>query len=245
LGDDAAPAILPPRRLSGDPVDPLPPSLYPARVAREGLYAAVEPLDHRRHGSDLYAASHADERACGLWEYMAYGPFPSEESFDAWLRGQSASADPMFFAIIDRERGIAEGMASMMDIHPQVGAIEIGHIWFSPTLQRSRAATESLYLLMAYAMDELGYRRLQWKCNALNQPSRDAAVRLGFEFEGVLYQHQIPKGNNRDTAFYSILDYEWPLIRANFERWLDPSNFDEAGRQKISLGDLNRALRER
>ncbi len=235
---------LEPRVLSGEPVDPLPPALYPSRSPRAGYYARLEPVDSEIHGSELYRAGHSDERALRIWDYMAYGPFDTESSFHAWLRQCSASADTVFYAVIDDSRSSAQGMASLMDIQPIAGSIEIGHIWFAPALQRSREATEALFLLMEYALGELRYRRLQWKCNALNQASRDAALRLGFAFEGVLYQHQIPKGRNRDTAYYSILDYEWPLIREQYVRWLDASNFDEAGRQRCSLSELNRTLRE-
>lgn len=235
---------LPARELSGALVDPLPPAVRPARVALEGRYARLEPVDPRVHIEELFAAGHNVPGADDVWTYLPYGPFVSREAFAAWVRDCAASADPIFFAIADREQERFLGMASMMDIQPKVGGIEIGHIWFGPELQRTRAATEALFLMMTYALDELGYRRMQWKCNALNQPSRNAALRLGFDFEGILYQHQIPKGNNRDTAYYSILDYEWPLIRENFETWLDPENFDEQGRQRVSLGDLNRALRE-
>lgn len=234
---------LPSRELSGAPVEPLPPAIRPARTPIDGRYARLEPIDPRRHLAELYAAGHEVDGADDVWTWLPYGPFASETAFLSWLRDCAASADPMFFAIADQAAGRFLGMASLMDIQPKVGGIEIGHIWLGPELQRSRAATEALYLMMTCALDDLGYRRLQWKCNALNQPSRNAALRLGFEFEGILYQHQIPKGNNRDTAYYSILDYEWPLIHENFKTWLEPENFDEAGRQRVSLGDLNRALR--
>jgi RimJ/RimL family protein N-acetyltransferase len=235
---------LPRRELSGAPVEPMPPAIRPDRAPREGRYAGLEPIDPRVHLDELYAAGHDVPGSDDVWTYLPYGPFASKTAFAAWLRDCAASADPMWFAIADREQGRFLGMASLMDIQPKVGGIEIGHIWFGPELQRTRAATEALYLMMTCALDELEYRRLQWKCNALNQPSRNAALRLGFEFEGILYQHQIPKGNNRDTAYYSILNYEWPLIRENFETWLEPGNSDEQGRQRVSLSDLNRALRE-
>ncbi len=234
---------LPPRELSGAPVDPLPPAIRPSRSPLDGRYARLEPIDPRVHANDLFSAGHEAADSDDVWTYLPYGPFAGKNAFIDWLRDCAASADPVFFAIAEREQSRFLGMASLMDIQPKVGGIEIGHIWLGPELQRTRAATEALYLMMTYAMDDLGYRRLQWKCNALNQPSREAALRLGFAFEGVLYQHQIPKGHNRDTAYYSILDYEWPLIHENFRTWLDPENFDDAGRQKISLGDLNRALR--
>ncbi len=239
-----SPQRLPERQLSGAPVDPLPPALWPARVPLDGQYTRLEPIDPRRHVDELYHAGHEVDGSDDVWTYLPYGPFPSKAAFASWVRDCAASADPIWFAIADREQGRFLGVVSLMDIQPKVGGIEIGHIWFGPELQRTRAATEALYLMMTYAMDELKYRRLQWKCNALNQPSRNAALRLGFAFEGVLYQHQIPKGSNRDTAYYSILDYEWPLIHEQFRRWLDPENFDESGAQRVSLGDLNRALRQ-
>jgi RimJ/RimL family protein N-acetyltransferase len=235
---------LPPRQLSGAPVDPLPPAIRPSRMPLDGQYARLEPIDPRRHLDELFNAGNEVEGFEEVWTYLPYGPFVEKSAFNNWLRDCAASADPMFFAIADREKDRFLGMASLMDIQPKFGGIEIGHIWLGPELQRSRAATDALYLMMTYCLDHLKYRRLQWKCNALNQPSRNAALRLGFEFEGILYQHLIPKGNNRDTAYYSILDYEWPLIRQNFVRWLKPENFDSAGQQQVSLGEMNRALRE-
>jgi RimJ/RimL family protein N-acetyltransferase len=154
----------------------------------------------------------------------------------------AAKDDPLFFAIRPKRTGQPEGVASLMEIRPAAGVIEIGHINISTALQNTREATEGLYLLMTYAMDELGYRRFEWKCNALNENSRRAAARLGFSFEGIFYQHSVPKGRNRDTAWFSTLDYEWPAIRSNFEQWLAPDNFDDQGRQRASLGDMNRSL---
>ena len=227
---------------SGAPVDP-PPGLWPARVVHDGRYVRLEPLDARVHAEELYAASHGVEGGERLWVYLPYGPWETLEAFRAWLRDCSASADPMFFAVRDKGAGRAGGVASYLNIHPKPGTIEIGHIWFGPALQRTPAATEALFLLLRHAFDDVGCRRMEWKCNALNAASRRAAVRLGFAFEGIFYQHQIVKGRNRDTAWFSILDGEWPAIRANFEAWLAPANFDAAGRQRTSLGDLNRALR--
>jgi RimJ/RimL family protein N-acetyltransferase len=232
---------LPARAESGEVVDPLPPGIYPARVERQGRAARIEPVDGRIHAEELYAASHGVDGDERLWDYMGYGPFPSLDAFRSWLRDCSATPDPLFFAIRDLDSGLARGMASFLDIQPKNGSIEIGHIWLGRDLQRTRAATEALYLMMSYVMDDLGYRRLFWKCNALNAASRRAAVRFGFTFEGVLYRHLIVKGRNRDTAYYSILDDEWPLIRECFETWLAPDNFDESGRQIQSLSDLTAA----
>ncbi len=224
---------------SRDQVAPLPPGLWPARVAHAGHYATVEPLDIRVHSEDLYAASHADDAALRIWDHLPSGPFSTHEAFHAWLSDCSASADPVFFAVRDAASGKASGMASYLNVHPKAGTIEIGHIWFTPALQRTPAATEALYLLIRHALDDLGYRRMEWKCNALNHASRRAAVRLGFSFEGIFYQHMIVKGRNRDTAWFAILDTEWPRLRANIEAWLSPDNFDEAGHQRSSLSRLS------
>jgi RimJ/RimL family protein N-acetyltransferase len=221
--------------------DPSPAPL-PERRPHVGRYARVEPLDPAAHAADLFAASHGDATKERIWDYLAYGPFPSQEAFVAHLERQAASDDPMFFAIRPHASGRAEGIASLMSIVPANRSIEIGHIWLGPSLQRTPAATEALYLLIAHALDDLGYRRMEWKCNAANAASRAAACRLGFTHEGVFYQHMIVKGCNRDTAWFSILDHEWPAIRANFGAWLAPENFDEAGDQRVSLGTLNRAL---
>ena len=226
---------------SGAHVDPPPPALWPARVVHEGRYARLEPLDARTHAAELYAASHADATARCLWDFMSYGPFDREEEFRAWLRDCSATADPLFFAVRDRRTGRAGGMVSYLNIHPKPGTIEVGHIWFGPSLQNTAAATEALGLLLGHAFDDLGYRRLEWKCNALNAASRRASVRLGFLFEGIFYQHMIVKGRNRDTAWFSILDGEWPRLRANLAAWLAPENFDADGRQRTSLAELNLA----
>lgn len=228
---------------SGEPVSPLPPGIWPARVAHEGKYVRVEPLDIRVHAEDLYAATHADEASLQIWDYLSTGPYPNREAFRTWLRDCSASADPIFFAVRDARTGKASGMASYLNVHPNAGTIEMGHIWFGSALQRTPAATEALYLLLRHALDDLGYRRMEWKCNALNQASRRAAVRLGFSFEGIFYQHMIVKGRNRDTAWFSILDTEWPRLRTNIEAWLSPANFGEAGRQRTSLSQINLAER--
>jgi RimJ/RimL family protein N-acetyltransferase len=239
-------ARIPRRELSEDDVRPQPPGVYPGRAPLDGRYARLEPVDPRRHAADLWAAIQGGPEADRIWDYLGYGPFAAPEAFETWLRGCAGSSDPLFSAIRDGRDGKVAGMASYLEIRPTQGVIEIGHIWFAPSLQNSREATEALYLLMRHALDvdDLGYRRLEWKCNALNERSRSAAARLGFAFEGIFYQHMIVKGRNRDTAWFSILDYEWPAIRANFDTWLAPDNFDPAGRQIRSLGEMNRALRE-
>ena len=198
----------------------------------------LEPVDPERHARQLFAASHDGDGADLLFRYLPYGPFAGPEDFKAWLEGRAASTDPLFFAIVDPADGTARGMASYMRMAPDHGVIEIGHIWFAPSLQRTRMATEAIYLMARSAFDDLGYRRLEWKCDALNQRSRRAAERFGFTFEGVFRQHLVVKDRNRDTAWFSILDGEWPGIRAAFEAWLAPDNFDEAGRQRRSLADF-------
>ena len=159
------------------------------------------------------------------------------------LRNFAAAPDLVYFAICDRATGEAFGKATYLDIYPQAGAIEIGGIWFAPAYQRTRAATEAMFLMLAYAMDDLGYRRMQWRCNARNAKSRAAARRLGFRFEGIWFNHMIVKGLNRDTAWYSILDTEWPALRASFHAWLDDANFDAAGNQERSLSSMTTGVR--
>jgi RimJ/RimL family protein N-acetyltransferase len=210
----------------------------PRREPLAGELVILEPLDADRHGDDLYAsAAGADE----TWYYLPYGPFASREEFLAWLRGHAATPDPMAFAVVDREGGDARGIATFMSMVPEHGVIEIGHLWFSPSLQRTRQATETIYVMSNRAF-ELGHRRLEWKCDAANEPSRRAAERFGFTFEGVFRQHRIVKGRNRDTAWYSITDAEWPARKAAYEAWLAPANFDPSGRQLRSLTDIRRRV---
>jgi RimJ/RimL family protein N-acetyltransferase len=211
----------------------------PERSPLEGETVKLEPVDPARHAGDLFTAS---EGAPSLWDHLAYGPFEDQEVFTSWLEKRAASNDPLFYAIIERASGQAQGMASFMRIVPEHGVIEIGHIWFAPVLQHSRQATEAIYLLASHAFDDLGYRRLEWKCDSLNEPSRRAAERFGFVFEGVFRQHMVVKGRNRDTAWFSIVDGEWPAVRAGFEAWLSPQNFDEEGYQRKSLRDLREGL---
>jgi RimJ/RimL family protein N-acetyltransferase len=170
---------------------------------------------------------------------MSEGPFASQDEFNAAFDKKQRSADPFFFAIVDNVTGVSVGQASYLRIEPTHRVIEVGGIMFTPSLQRSCGATEAMYLMARHAFEDLGYRRYEWKCNALNEPSRRAALRLGFVFEGVFRQHMIIKGCNRDTAWFSMLDSEWPRRRASFEQWLAPSNFDPTGRQKLSLSLLN------
>ena len=211
------------------------PAQAPSRVALEGELVRLEPVDVAQHADQLFAAQSS---APELWEYLPYGPFANETAFRVWLTERAATSDPLFYAIIERKSGRALGMASFLRIEQDHGVIEVGHIWYSPALQRTRLATDAMYVMARHVFDDLGYRRYEWKCNALNEPSRRAAVRLGFTFEGVFRQHMVIKGENRDTAWYSMLDGEWPAAKAAFEAWLRPDNFDAEGRQLRSLAEL-------
>ena len=199
----------------------------------------IEPLDPSRHGDQLFAAT---ARADSTWFYLPYGPFAGKNEFMRWLEERAPIEDPLTYTIIDRDAHSAQGLASFMSIVPEHGVIEIGHIWLSPHLQRTRQATEAIYLMSRHAFEDLGNRRLEWKCDALNDASRRAAERFGFTFEGVFRQHRVIKGRNRDTAWYSITDAEWPLQRAAFEAWLSPSNFDASGKQQRSLAEVRSGL---
>ena len=222
----------------GPKVQPLPSGRAPERTPIKGAYARLEPADPAAHAESLYRLSHGKTEDAALWTYLAYGPFADQAAFERWLEERSRSSDPLFFAIIDQSAGHAAGMSSYLNIAPANGCIEIGHIWFAPPLQRTRVATEAIYLMCRYVFDELDYRRLEWKCDALNAASRRAALRFGFTYEGTFRQHMIVKGRNRDTAWFSMLDGEWPAIRGAFERWLAADNFDAAGRQRSSLSAL-------
>ncbi|MFD1379948.1 GNAT family N-acetyltransferase [Fodinicurvata halophila] len=200
----------------------------------EGRFCRVEPLDARQHGDDLFEAF-AENNDGRIWTYMASGPFADRAAFDRWLSICQDSDDPFFHSIVDLDSGRALGVASYMRIVPDMGVIEVGNISLSPRLQKTAAATEAMYLMMRRAFDELGYRRYEWKCDSLNAPSRRAAERLGFTFEGIFRQAMVYKGRNRDTAWYAIIDKDWPAIRQALESWLEPANFDTQGRQKQPL----------
>ncbi len=208
----------------------------PAREPVEGQYCRLEPLDPDRHAAVLYTANTLDIEG-RIWTYMPYGPFETLEIYIDWMNRTCCGSDPSFFTIIDKTTGEAVGVASYLNIKPGNGTIEVGHLIYSPQLQRTTAATEVMYLMMQKVFD-LGYRRYEWKCNALNANSRSAAQRLGFSFEGIFRQATISKGRNRDTAWYSIIDREWPVLRDAFKRWLNPSNFDKDGRQRTRLSEL-------
>ena len=208
----------------------------PQREVLAGRFCRIEPLDAARHAESLWAA-HALDAEGRNWTYLPYGPFASFEEYRAWLEESSRSADPLLFAIVDLATDRAVGVAGYLRITPAAGSIEVGHLQYSPLLQRTPAATEAMYLLMAHAFG-LGYRRYEWKCHTLNTPSRAAAQRLGLSFEGVFRQATVVKGRNRDTAWYAAIDQEWPALRAAFEQWLSPANFDAQGRQKSALSAL-------
>ena len=209
----------------------------PSRTPIAGRFCRLEPLEAGRHAEALYE-THALDAEGRNWTYLPYGPFVSCELLAAWITSVEESEDPMFFAIIDLATKRAVGWASYLRINPEMGSIEVGHLAYSPTLQRTAAATEAMYLMMRRAFDELAYRRYEWKCNSLNAPSWNAAERLGFRHEGIFRQAWVQKGRNRDQAWFSIIDREWPAIRAALERWLDPSNFDPAGGQRRPLREF-------
>ena len=206
----------------------------PDRTRIDGRDVVLVPIDVAAHGPSLYALSHGPEREA-QWMYLWDGPYPSEAAFLENLAQKAVSEDPFFYCIVERVSGRAVGVASYLRITPKDRVIEVGSILFTPALQRTRGATEAMYLMARHAFDTLGYRRYEWKCNALNAPSRRAAVRLGFQFEGIFRQHMIVKGRSRDTAWFAMIDRDWPAIRAAYEAWLDPANYDAAGRQLTPL----------
>jgi RimJ/RimL family protein N-acetyltransferase len=212
----------------------------PPREATHGTYCAVEPLNAEVHGRALYEANGRDTEGRN-WTYFSYGPFASFEAYYDWLSRSAASADPMFFAIIDKATDKPTGVASYMRMDRANGSIEVGHVNFSPLLQATRVATEAMYLMMKTVF-ELGYRRYEWKANALNAPSRRAAQRFGFSYEGIFRQVLVVKGRNRDSVWYAAIDQDWPVLKKAFTQWLDPANFDPDGRQKVSLSSLTEPL---
>ncbi|MBI3403317.1 MAG: GNAT family N-acetyltransferase [Acidobacteria bacterium] len=201
-----------------------------------GRYCRVEPLDAAPHAADLHAANRVDAEGRN-WTYLPYGPFATLESYTAWVASVAGQPDPQFWAVIDLTTGKAVGVASYLRIDPASGSIEVGHINFSPLLQRTPAGTEAMYLMMQRAFT-LGYRRYEWKCDALNAASRAAAQRYGFSYEGIFRQARLTKGHNRDTAWYAAIDSEWPALDRAYRQWLDPSNFDPQGRQRVALSAL-------
>jgi RimJ/RimL family protein N-acetyltransferase len=213
----------------------------PARVTLEGRYCRLEPLDPERHGETLFAAAMAPG-AEARFRYLSESP-QERSAFQGWLERAAASEDPLFFGVIDRVSQRCDGRQALMRIVPEHGVIEVGSILWGPAIARTRVATEAVFLCACYVFETLGYRRFEWKCNARNEPSKRAAVRFGFTPEGVFRQHMVVKGHNRDSAWFAMLDGEWPVIREAYERWLDPANFDGHGRQKARLADLRAHLR--
>jgi RimJ/RimL family protein N-acetyltransferase len=221
----------------GFPVEGWRPRPRPPRNAMAGRYCAVEPLQPGIHAADLYQA-YMEDKEHRVWTYMSYGPFHTFENYRSWLESYCNGDDPLFHAVIDLKTSRATGVASYLNVKPDVGVVEVGHINYSPRLQKTPAATETMFLMMRRAFDELGYRRYEWKCDALNAASRRAAERLGFVFEGVFRQATIYKSRNRDTAWYSIIDAQWLALKSAFERWLEPGNLDAQGRQIKRLSDF-------
>jgi RimJ/RimL family protein N-acetyltransferase len=213
------------------------PRLWPPRAPMVGLYGQVEPVDPDRHAADLHAANSLDPEGRN-WTYLSREGFDDLEDYRDWLVAMTSGDDPLLHAIVDGATARAVGVAAYMRIDPAMGVLEVGNLNFSPLLQRTRLATEAMFLMMRRAFDELGYRRYEWKCDSLNGPSRRAAERLGFSYEGIFRQAVVYKERNRDTAWFSILDREWPALRGAYEQWLSPGNFDDTGRQRRRLADL-------
>jgi RimJ/RimL family protein N-acetyltransferase len=221
----------------GPPLSGWSPRPLPPRSPIEGRFCRVEPLDCDRHAADLFVANSADAEGRN-WTYLPSGPYATFELYRAALAAALRRERASAHAIVECPGGRAVGVASYLAIDPENGTIEVGAINYSPRLQRTPAATEAMYLLMRRVFDELGYRRYEWKCDSLNARSRAAAQRLGFRSEGLFRQAVVYKGRSRDTAWYSVIDSEWPTLRAAFERWLDPSNFDAEGRQRVGLASF-------
>ena len=217
----------------GVPVHGWTPPPPPSRAPIAGRYVRLDPLAPD-HAEALHEANSASD---AIWDYLPYGPFPDPSAYRDWVAAMAGQDDPLFFAIRNLESGNWEGVASYLRIAPAAGSIEVGHINYSPALQRTRAGTEAMFLMMQWAF-EAGYRRYEWKCDALNLPSRRAAQRLGFSYEGIFRQAAVVKGRNRDTAWFAAIDKEWPALKLAFLAWLDPQNFDADGRQLVRLGDL-------
>ena len=231
--------------VSSAKVERHPSGLVPSRQILTGRHIRLEPLDPAVHAEALYAASHSDEQGRAIWTYLPEGPWPDATAYTQHLQGNAANLARIFYALVDPESGLAVGQASFMDMDAASGVIEIGYIWFAPSLQRTRGATEAMFLMLDYALSGLRYRRMQWRCNAHNEKSRNAARRLGFRYEGTFYNHMIYKGLNRDTAWYSILDTEWPEVRERLMTWLEDANFDAAGTAKSSLAQVMAAREAR
>ena len=216
-----------------------PPARPSAELVLAGKYARLEPLSAERHAALLFRSYAGHDQ---IWTYLPVGPYTSAAQYHRWVRETENSTDPLFFAVLNQDSGEYEGTLSLLRIAPEAGSIEVGFINFSLALQRTRAATEAIFLTMQWAF-EAGYRRFEWKCDALNAPSRKAAQRLGLSFEGVFRQATVVKGRNRDTAWFAAIDSEWPALREAFNVWLSPSNFGPQGQQVESLRDLTCLVR--
>ena len=216
------------------------PPPHPKGISLDGKLVQLVPMEAEEHAEALFEANQLDTEGTN-WAYLPHGPFADLKSYHSWVKENQGLEDPVFLAIVEKTSGRPLGIASYLRIHPAEGSIEVGHIHFSPLLQRTTSATESMFLMMQWAF-EAGYRRYEWKCNALNQASRRAAQRLGFSFEGIFRQMMIVKGRNRDTAWFSAIDSEWPALKTAFERYLDEKNFDEEGKSVTSLSSLTMPL---
>lgn len=236
LGHNVMPMITPndDHARLGAPVVQWTPPPVPQMSVLQGRYAELTPLSAEAHAALLFREFAGHD---SIWDYMPTGPFSSASQYHRWVRDHEGKADPFFLAIKNKDTGHWEGVASYLRITPESGSIEVGYISYSPALQQTRAATEAMYLMMKWAF-EAGYRRYEWKCNALNLASRRAAQRLGFSYEGVFRQATVVKGRNRDTAWFAMIDAEWPSLKEAFEAWLSPTNFDSTGQQIERLGDL-------
>lgn len=224
----------------GESLEGWTPPEAPSTINTTGHFCRLELLNAKNHASDLYAAN-SEDITPESWTYLPYGPFSSEQEYTRWLSEQTNKPDQRFYSIIDLRTDKPVGLAAFLNINPQAGSIEVGHLKFSPKMQRTPLSTEAMYLMMAHAFD-LGYRRYEWKCNNYNEPSKKAALRLGFQFEGVFRQALIVKEHNRDTAWFSVIDSEWPLLKTGFEQWLSPDNFGEDGQQIERLIDIRESL---
>ncbi len=225
--------------LLGQPVPGWTAPLAPTGVVLDGHFVRLERMDPDTHAADLHRAYIGHD---ALWDYMPYGPFPSAAGYHRWAKDTATGEDPLFYVLRDKASGHCGGVASYLRITPAAGSIEVGHICLSPEIARGRVWTEAMFLMMDWAFSN-GYRRYEWKCNALNMASRRAAQRLGFSYEGIFRQAAVVKGRNRDTAWFAIIDAEWPALREAYAAWLSPRNFDAKGRQKERLSDLTRLVR--
>lgn len=242
LHDDQIPREADPATglLIGPPLADPSPALRPERIVLDGRYCRLEPLDPARHGDQLWQAVTVPD-ADSRFLYLPVAAPKLRAEHDEWMATRSASADPLYFAVVDKRTGRVEGRQSLMRIDPANQSIEIGDIYWGPAISRSQVTTEANFLFASYAFDRLRYRRYEWKCNALNMPSRQAAERFGFTYEGLFRRASIVRGRSRDTTWFAMIGEEWPALKAAYERWLDPANFDADGRQRTSLSSLTAA----